>query len=113
MQGKMSPDGRFIAYASYESGRYEVYVRNFPDSGAKWQVSTEGGSEPIWRADGRELFYVRADRKLMALPVSLTNGFEGGAARVLFEVAIPGLSNPYRSNYAAARDGQRVLINAV
>ena len=90
-----------------------MHVRSFPDSGGRWQVSTNGGSEPTWRGDGRELFYIRADRKLIAVPVTLTSSFESGLPQALFEMDIPGLSTAYRSNYVAAKDGQRFLVNTV
>jgi Tol biopolymer transport system component len=113
-QGKLSPDGRFIAYTSNERGRLEVWVRSFPDSGELWQVSADNGAEPIWRADGRELFYIRADRMLMAVPITATGGFERGVPRELFTMPISTAQiNAYRSNYAAGADGQRFLVNAV
>ena len=72
IQGQFSPDGRWLAYASNESGRYEIYVRTFPEAGGKWQVSAAGGMQPRWRRDGRELFYVAPDTRLMAVPLRLT-----------------------------------------
>jgi hypothetical protein len=87
-------------------------VRTFPDPAGKWQISNDGGSEPLWRADGRELFYVRPDKRLIAVPIVLTDSVDRGAPRELF-MAIPGLSTPYRTNYAVASDGQRFLVNAV
>src|SRR5262249_58835839 len=69
--GRLSPDGRWIAYFSNESGRQEVYVVSFPKLTGKWQVSTAGGAMPLWRRDGREIFYLRAtDRNLMAVAVN-------------------------------------------
>jgi Tol biopolymer transport system component len=68
-QGQFSPDGRWLAYASNETGRYEIYVRPFPAAGGKWQVSLGGGIYPRWRRDGKELFYVAPDNKLMAVPI--------------------------------------------
>ena len=65
-----SPNGRFIAYSTNEDGRYEVYVETLPPSDRKWPISTNGGYEPRWRADGREIYYLAEDRKLMAVPVS-------------------------------------------
>jgi hypothetical protein len=104
--GRFSPDGRWIAYRSNESGRFEVYVAAFPRSGGKWQVSTAGGGFPRWRHDGKEIFYVAADNKLMAAEVNGQGaGFEVGAARPLFELQ-PGLGY----FYDVARDGQRFLV---
>ena len=65
IQGQISPDGRWIAYASDETGRWEIYIQSFPEPGAKQTVSVAGGAQPQWRADGRELFYVAADWTLM------------------------------------------------
>ena len=70
IHGNFSPDGRFVAYTSNESGRFQVYVQTFPLSDRKWQVSTDGGYEPRWRGDGREIYYLSEDRKLMAVSVS-------------------------------------------
>jgi Tol biopolymer transport system component len=114
-QGRFSPDGRWISYASNESGAWQVYVRGFPDSGGKWQVSTNGGGQPQWRRDGRELFYISADRKLMAVEVSGSGPtFDAGTPKELFGLRIQsvGLPGP-RNFYAAARDGQRFLVVSV
>ena len=109
--GTLSPDGRWLAYASDESGRYEVYVQSFPGGGGKRQVSTGGGIGPRWRRDGQELFYYAGDGKLMAAPVRSGESFEVGAAVSLFEfrAGTPQLFAPY----AVTADGQRFLINAV
>jgi Tol biopolymer transport system component len=72
-QGRLSPDGRWIAYTSDESGRFETYVRQFPPADASWRVSLEGGTQPEWRRDGRELFYVNGDRRLMAVPLDTSD----------------------------------------
>ncbi len=82
------------------------------DLGAKWQVSTDGGTEPRWNADGREVYYVRSDRMLIAVPVTLTTEFAAGAPNALFELTMPALSTPYRSSYVPAANGQRFLVNA-
>src|SRR5262249_57200415 len=71
-------DGKWIAYVSDESGRPEVYVQTFPVSTAKWRISTAGGSQPRWRRDGKEIFYVSPDHRLMAVPVKGGGGLEGG-----------------------------------
>jgi eukaryotic-like serine/threonine-protein kinase len=108
--GRFSPDNRWLAYVSNESGRAEVYVQSFPPSGGKWQVSTTGGSQPRWRSDGKELFYMTPDRKLMAVDVNSQQSFEVGAPKLLFQTTVARYEAPNR--YAVSRDGQRFLINS-
>ena len=108
-QGQLSPDVRWLAYTSNESGRDEVYVRPFPDAGGKWMVSTGGGSQPRWRRDGKELYYIAPDRKLMAVSVKLGETFENGAATSLFQTEVSLPSNTNR--YDVTSDGQRFLVN--
>jgi Tol biopolymer transport system component len=108
---RFSPDGRFLAYSSDESGREEVFVQPFPATGAKWQVSAAGGLEAAWRGDGRELFYVGPDARLMAVAVSPSSpGLAFGVPRALFRIPLKqffmGASG---RSYAVARDGQRFL----
>src|SRR5262249_18824157 len=110
-EGTLSPEGRWLAYASDVSGRFEVYVQSFPGGGGMRQVSTGGGSGPRWRRDGRELFYYAGDGKLMAAPVRSGETFEIGAPVPLFEFRAGTLSL-FRP-YAVTADGQRFLINAV
>jgi len=109
--GTFSPNGHWIAYTSDESGRDEVYVQPFPPSGAKWEVSAEGGSFPRWRDDGKELFYLSANSTMM---VAETKGvsatFEAQAPRVLFPVSLGETSWQYP--YDVTRDGQRFLVVA-
>jgi eukaryotic-like serine/threonine-protein kinase len=114
-QGRFSPDGRWIAYASNESGPWQVYVRSFPVSGGKWQVSTNGGAQPQWRGDGRELFYLSPDRKLMAVKVSTSgSAFDVDTPRELFVLHVMSIGLPGPRNvYAATRDGQRFLVTSV
>ena len=81
----MSPDGRWIAYTSDETSRDEIYVQSFPSLGNKWKVSVDGGSRPVWSRDGKELFYIAADRKLMVAAVKAGAAFETTAPRALFE----------------------------
>jgi Tol biopolymer transport system component/tRNA A-37 threonylcarbamoyl transferase component Bud32 len=107
-EGAFSPDGRWIAYASDESGRYEIYVRSFPGEGGKWQVSTDGGIHPVWRADQKEIFYEEADGKLMAVDIFVSGDFESGTPKVLFQMR-PKIA-PNR-NFDVSRDGQRILVN--
>jgi Tol biopolymer transport system component len=105
---RFSPDGHWMAYTSDESGRWEVYVQPYPGPGGKWQISTEGGTEPVWNPTGRELFY-RSGNRMMAVPVTLQPGFSAGKPVVLFEG--PWLPSPLTfSNYDVSRDGQRFLI---
>jgi Tol biopolymer transport system component len=106
--GEFSPDGHWVAYTSNESSRYEVYVQPFPGPGGKWQVSTNGGTAPVWRRDGKELFYIAPDRKLMAVPVKTGSVFEPETAVPLFEVH---LRNDPSRHYDASADGQRFLVN--
>jgi Tol biopolymer transport system component/predicted Ser/Thr protein kinase len=103
-----SPDGRFIAYVSDESGRLEIYVRPYPGPGGKWQISTEGGAEPVWNPKGRELFY-RAGNKMMAVDVTTQPVFSAGKPKMLFEG--PYVPTP-RSfpDYDVSPDGQRFLM---
>ena len=87
MHGNFSPDGRLVAYTSNESGRFEIYVETVPRSDRKWPVSTNGGYEPRWRADGREIYYLSEDRTLMAVPVGAGPSF--GIPTPLFQTHVP------------------------
>jgi Tol biopolymer transport system component len=108
--GRLSPDGRWLAYASDESGREEVYVVPYPGPGGKWQVSTAGGSFPQWRGDGKELFFQGADQSIMAVDVRAGTTFEVGVPKLLFKTTLTqGWYPGYR--WAVSRDGQRFLIN--
>jgi Tol biopolymer transport system component len=111
--GQFSPDGRWVAYVSLESGRAEIYVTPFPSGGARWQVSTEGGNLPRWRGDGRELYYLSPDDEIMAASVGeSTDRFEVTKVLTLFRV---GLSF-WRTDqypYDVAADGQRFLIATI
>ncbi len=110
--GTLSPDGRWLAYASDRSGRYEVYVQRFSGGGGQQQVSTGGGSSPRWRRNGRELFYYAGDGNLMAAPVRSGESFEIGSAVSLFEFR-SGTPKVLYAPYAVTADGQRFLINAI
>ena len=105
---RFSPDGHWIAYASNESGRFEIYVRPYPGPGGKWQISTEGGTEPVWNPKGRELFY-RNGQKMMAVDFTALPTFSAGKPRMLFEG--PYVPTP-RSfpDYDVSPDGQRFLM---
>jgi dipeptidyl aminopeptidase/acylaminoacyl peptidase len=109
---RFSPDGRWMAYQSNESGKFQVYVQTFPLSGAKYQISTSGGNSPRWRRDGKELFYVSDDQKLMAVPIKLGATIEAGTPQPLFPLSpYPGVGS-INSFYQPMRDGQRFLVNA-
>jgi Tol biopolymer transport system component len=111
-QGQLSPDGKWLAYASNEAGRYEVYVRAFPadDHGAgKVLISSGGGVQPRWRKDGRELFYLSGVRKLMAVDVKTEPVFQAGPPHRLFDtLATP---STITLTYAVTNDGNRFLID--
>jgi len=105
---QVSPDGRWIAYGSNESGRMEVYVYGFAGQGGRVQISTEGGSEPRWAPDGRTLYYRDADR-MLAVPVSTSAAFSAGAPRMLFEGSYTRMGWQ-QANYDVAPDGKRFLM---
>jgi Tol biopolymer transport system component len=103
---------RWIAYASDETGRLEVYVRDFLDGSHKWQVSNRGGTAPHWRRDGRELFYLTQDGTLMAVAVKQGETFDFGMPQALFETGVRLTPQSLWANeYAVAADGQRFLLN--
>ena len=107
----LSPSGKWIAYASDESGTYEVYVQSFPSGSRKRQVSTAGGAAPHWRGDGLELFFHAPDGKLMAVPVQEAPSIKTGAPVALFEFRPAGaLITPY---YSVTPDGQRFLLSTI
>jgi Tol biopolymer transport system component len=110
--GRFSPDGRWIAYASSESGRFEVYVQAFPGAPTapkgKWQVSSQGGVVPAWRGDGNELFFLSSDNKMMAAGIRATAaGVEIDTSRELFAASATRFVN---SSYDVTADGQRFLV---
>jgi Tol biopolymer transport system component/predicted Ser/Thr protein kinase len=105
---RFSPDGRWLAYISDESGQYEIYVQSYPGPGGKWQISTEGGTEPVWNPNGRELFY-RSGNNMMAVDVVTQPGFAAGKPHMLFEGQYqPTTTTP--PNYDVSADGQRFLM---
>jgi Tol biopolymer transport system component len=108
MEPHFSPDGRWMAYVSDESGRNEVYVTPFPGPGRKWQISTGGGVQPRWRRDGREMFYLAHNNDLVSVEVNARGDtFEVGASKVLF----PTLPLRVGNAYDVTDDGQRFLVN--
>jgi serine/threonine protein kinase/Tol biopolymer transport system component len=108
---RFSPDGKWIAYQSNESGRGEVFVQSFPPSGGKWQVSTSGGFSPRWRGDGKELFYAASDRSIMSVEVKAGSTFEVGSTKALF--AAPLEAANVENRYEVSADGQRFLFNTL
>jgi Tol biopolymer transport system component len=111
---RFSPDGRWLAYDTNESKRSEIVVQPFPDVGrGKWQISANGGAEPRWRRDGRELYYLAPNNDLMAVDVDTTGDtFTSGAPHVLFATGVPPTGpNTLGSDYDVAPEGQRFLLN--
>jgi eukaryotic-like serine/threonine-protein kinase len=113
-RARFSPNGRWVAYESDESGKKEIYVQSFPASGAKWQISVSGGSEPRWRHDGKELFYLAGDRKVTAVDVN-TEGpsFANGTPKALFDARISKGDDRPGNQYVVTSDGQRFLVNTL
>ena len=110
VEPQLSPDGRWLAYVTSETGGYETFVQPFPSSGAKWQVPVPGGRQPIWRRDSRELFLVTSDRRLYAIDVRPgVATLEFGAPRFLFDMQANTVS--VRNSYAVTPDGQRFPVN--
>ena len=114
IQARVSPDGRYLAYATSESGSgsVQIVVQTFPDPKInRWQITANGGSQPVWKPDGRELYYLAPDGKLMAVAVKSGPTFEAGQASELFQTPLRrGQQNPFGNHYAVSNDGQRFLI---
>lgn len=104
---KLSPDGRYLAYISDETGRDEIYVRPFPTGSRKWPISADGGRQIRWRRDGRELFFV-AEGALFGVPVLTSAGFSSGSSTRLFSSA--GFQFWWEANYDVSPDGERFLV---
>jgi Tol biopolymer transport system component len=107
--GAFSPDVRWVAYTSNESGRDEVYVQPFPATGGKYRISQNGGTQPAWRGDGRELFFLAPDSTLLAATINTAKGFEADIPQALFNSGAVSFTNNKRQ-YAVAKDG-RFLVN--
>jgi Tol biopolymer transport system component len=108
---QFSPDGKHVAYSSDASGVYEIYVQPFPGPGERLQISTQGGAQPRWRRDGKEIFYVARDGKMMAAPVSARSGsLSVGDPRPLFQTSILSEGTTATLEYVVSADGQRFLI---
>jgi Tol biopolymer transport system component len=108
---RLSPDGRWLAYVSDESGRDEVYVQPFPDLAGKWQISIQGGNQPVWSRDGRELFY-RGGEQLMAVTVSTEPPFRATAPQALFPDAFERPQGPAHTSYDVAPDGRFLMLQS-
>jgi dipeptidyl aminopeptidase/acylaminoacyl peptidase len=110
--GQVSPDGRWVAYQSLQTGRNEIYVTPFPGGGARWQVSGGGGSQARWSPDGRELYFVSADDDLTVASVDGRGSrFEVKDVRPLFRVNLYRGPRVGLHSYAVASDGKRFLVN--
>lgn len=105
---RFSPDGRWVAYVSNESGDYEVYVQSFPTPGQEIRVSSEGGMDPRWRADGRELYFVSSDGQLMAADVKPDRRLSAGIPKPMFRFS--GNAQLIRRSYWPSPDGRRFLL---
>ena len=111
-QAQLSPDGRFIAFTSDESGQPQIYVLDYPALTEKWVISTRGGADPQWRADGSELFFIGADHKLMSVAIKPGKIFDPGIPTPLFQARVTGLTD-VRTHYQVSRDGQRFLVSTI
>ena len=108
---KISPDGRYFAYTSNETGQFEIYVQPFPSGKGKWQVSTSGGDQVRWSGKGDELFYVEPQTQtLMAVPVDTDRRFTHGTPQPLFSANQPGLPGTGAGSYDVSADGQRFVV---
>jgi eukaryotic-like serine/threonine-protein kinase len=107
---RLSPDGKWLAFASDESGKAEIYVQSFPAAGGRWMVSSDAvpgrASLPMWRSDSRELFYLRGG-EILSVPVMGDAGFSFGTPKALFGVSVTSAS----ADYSVSNDGQRILTN--
>jgi eukaryotic-like serine/threonine-protein kinase len=110
---RISPDGRWFAYTSEESGRPEIYLRPFPAGTSSTAVSIGGGSEPSWRRDGRELFYRAPNGAVMSVPITLGAKVNAGKPSELFRTRVPGNRSRHGTSYAPTADGQRFLVAVV
>jgi Tol biopolymer transport system component len=112
MNGQISPDGKWVAYASDESGEPEIYVTTFPGAVGKWQVSRGGGTEPRWRGDGKELYYLAPGGMMTAVPVVANETFSTGTPIPLFQFhGRAPISSTDAFSYDVTRDGKRFLVN--
>lgn len=119
LHARLSPDGRWVAYSSDESGQWQVYVRPVSGAGERIVLSTGGGFEPRWRGDGGELYYLTPERQIAAVEIRLGPRVEATRPRVLFTARVDPLpvplvvANGYRKTYTVTPDGQRFLVNVL
>ena len=111
-QARMSPDGKWLAYASSNAGVFDIWLQAFPTASGKWRASTEGGIQPKWRGDGKELYYIAPSGTLMAVPITYGGGIEPGPPVPLFQMGVETTTGAYWHQYDVTPDGQRFLVNA-
>jgi WD40 repeat protein len=110
--GQISPDGKWVAYASNETGDWEIYVTTFPAAAGKWQVSHTGGEEPRWRPDGKAIYYIDPRQMLTEAAVNTTGTFSTGTPREMFAIrGRAAISSTDLFTYDVAPDGKRFLVN--
>jgi serine/threonine protein kinase/Tol biopolymer transport system component len=113
---RVSADGRWVAFAGRDSGAFEIYVQNFPTPTGRWRVSTSGGIQPVWRRDGKELFYLAPDAKLMAVTLKLAQTVKLGTPVALFDTHVEGggaQAGGFWHQYDVTPDGTRFLVNTL
>jgi Tol biopolymer transport system component len=112
--GQFSPDGKWIAYQSNESGRFEIYVQPFPGPGAKLRASINGGVQVRWRSDGKELFYITLEGRLVAVPFRVSSSGQAadtGSPTPLFAARVGGIQDVWLPEYIVSPDGGRFLMD--
>ena len=112
-QAQISPDGKYVAYATNESGSFQIVVQTFPNSTSdKKTITAKGGTEPLWKRDGSELYYLAPDGKIMAVPLKSNPTFQAGQPYELFQTTLSQEIRPFRRRYAVSADGQQFLVAA-
>lgn len=108
---RLSPDNRLLAYTADRAGRPEVWVQEYPSGNCRVQLSTQGGTHPLWRADGRELYYLGSDRRVYAVPLTTNFKLVAGSPVKLFDIAVDTtVGSMHATHVAASPDGQRFLL---
>jgi Tol biopolymer transport system component len=112
-QAQISPDGKYVAYATNESGSFQIVVQTFPNSTSdKKTITAKGGTEPLWKREGSELYYLAPDGKIMAVPLKSNPTFQAGQPYELFQTTLSPEIRPFRRRYAVSADGQQFLVAA-